>query len=517
MRTVIGPALYDFRRLFLRPVTVILLVFFTVSGIGLTLLAYQAFSAQSQLNAVVVASLCNGTGVFRGVVVDSLGRGVGKAKIVFALRDGGVVGSLEVSGPIFTVRNNTLFSALEKVMDSNASMLYARVEANEFSTDLPLTSSFVAESCRVAEFSNGFTSLEWSPEANATSMAFPVEGRLPLVSMVRAGFKLVLLDKRLGDAIVVLYAYNLSDGSPVKARFEYNVSETSMGGGGPISIVVTVSPENLTFQPLGVVEGFAYKPVRVDPHADTFTVRVRLGNTTMAGSINYAFLVPARSAFVNALLDIGVSLFLELFPVLYLYLAYVFMAKPRSSGVLEFILARPVTRWDVYVTRYAAGALTVAVTSAVFIASIGIAAYMLAGGVKPSALTTLYIGVAGSLLAFYTLFYAIAASLRPGSYLAASIALYLLYTMFWGLVLVAFSFATGKGFAGIDEAGYILGYLSPRGLATYTIYYIKLDYGIVAESEAVIAPLVALSGAAWVVLLYTLGYLVFRRANLSPS
>jgi len=55
----------------------------------------------------------------------------------------------------------------------------------------------------------------------------------------------------------------------------------------------------------------------------------------------------------------GAGVFTAFFPVVALYLVYVYVAKPRAQGALEFVLARPITRLDLYVTRFSAGALVV--------------------------------------------------------------------------------------------------------------------------------------------------------------
>ena len=56
-----------------------------------------------------------------------------------------------------------------------------------------------------------------------------------------------------------------------------------------------------------------------------------------------------------------------LFPPFVIYLAYSSFSRPRDSGALEFILSRPVTKDELYINRFTANSLTIAIASLIFV------------------------------------------------------------------------------------------------------------------------------------------------------
>jgi ABC-2 type transport system permease protein len=73
------------------------------------------------------------------------------------------------------------------------------------------------------------------------------------------------------------------------------------------------------------------------------------------------------------------GIFITFFPVVVLYLVYIYVAKPRSQGALEFVLARPITRLELYITRLFAGVLVVLTATALFYAALVLAIYLHTG------------------------------------------------------------------------------------------------------------------------------------------
>ena len=56
-----------------------------------------------------------------------------------------------------------------------------------------------------------------------------------------------------------------------------------------------------------------------------------------------------------------------LFPPFVIYLAYSSFSRPRDNGALEFILSRPVTKDELYINRFTANSLTIALASLIFV------------------------------------------------------------------------------------------------------------------------------------------------------
>jgi ABC-2 type transport system permease protein len=218
----------------------------------------------------------------------------------------------------------------------------------------------------------------------------------------------------------------------------------------------------------------------------------------------------------------GIAIFAEFFPIVVLYIAYALIAKPRSMGALEFLLARPVTRWDLYYTRYIAGVLTVLTSSALFFIAFNIGNMILIGHtLGAEQLLIAFMGVAGSLTAFYSLCYFISAALSSRKYLAVTIFLYILFLVGFSIIasILAFElYGTSRSlFEMIQKLKYELDYFSPLGFTEFSSYYIMKSLNIAPEvaSSVIKLPLVIASGILWIALPFYIGWLFFRKANLS--
>jgi len=125
------------------------------------------------------------------------------------------------------------------------------------------------------------------------------------------------------------------------------------------------------------------------------------------------------------------TLFAEFFPIMAFYLVYAMFVSPRSTGALEFILARPVTKRGLFTARYLGGALTLLVSASIVAAALGLTVASLLG-VQPSYwdLGLIFIGLSVELLAFFSLSFLIGTWVRgTGSYLGISIAAFIFFFM----------------------------------------------------------------------------------------
>ena len=219
---------------------------------------------------------------------------------------------------------------------------------------------------------------------------------------------------------------------------------------------------------------------------------------------------------------VGIGLFSQFFPIVVLYLAYTLVAKPKGMGALEFLIARPVTRLEIYVTRFLAGVLTAPVSSGVFLIALNSSIFLLTGySIEASNMLILLLGVAGSLIAFYSVCYMFSTILSGSRYLAVSIFLYLNFTMIMGiLVYVAAYLMYGLTTSLSEELlkmQYTAYYFNPLGLTNFATYYvIKAVFPENFPDVPVVNPyLVVVSGVAWTLVPVVTGWILFRKANLS--
>jgi ABC-2 type transport system permease protein len=216
----------------------------------------------------------------------------------------------------------------------------------------------------------------------------------------------------------------------------------------------------------------------------------------------------------------GLALFSLFFPIVVLYIAYALIAKPKGMGALEFLLARPISRWDVYISRFTAGALTTLVSSAVFLLAFDASLMIITGyGISASHLVIIFLGILSSLLAFYSVCYMLSTVLGGSKYLSLSILLYLFFTMIYNIIIVILGtelYGTGlylsNNFARLQYISY---YFNPIGLVNFASYFIGRSLNTMQEISVVNPYLVAVSAILWIALPIVIGWLLFRKANLS--
>lgn len=229
--------------------------------------------------------------------------------------------------------------------------------------------------------------------------------------------------------------------------------------------------------------------------------------------------------------SVGQGVFTAFFPILVLYLVYVFVAKPRSQGALEFILARPITRLDLFVTRLSASMLVVASAVTLFYAVTLLALQLFIGiPLNPKPILILYLGALTSMLAFLSLCYLVASWVSGGNYLGLTIFLYVFYRMLYSNVVPVVVIWVSHGslsYVTADEivrTQYLLNYFNPFGVESYALYFAQRElFGSVPLYNQVGLPdvgdivnpyMVVAAYMSWIVLPLIAGWAIFRRANL---
>ena len=543
----ITPILYDFKRAFFRISTLLLLILFILAGIGMSYLVVNSLTQQypsTNIAAIIVDA--NGTCVMEGYVYDLAGNPL-KAKLTLTDSDG---------NPLYEVDLNSTFSIRDKKLCSLFKLdeIEGVIESSYGETDVH-TRSFYMELKDGGEVgfillytgNTGFTILMGGPGpwwmSNQTTphevTRIPpseVEYYKEFIKRVISAenpsgvaiYRLIIVSRSTGKAKLILGVVNFTNMDMMKPdlMIDYSLYKVNMTFESIDNMEINY--ENLTYNSLGSLRG-SYVNVydlEIDNENNEVILRLRYDNATDYLSMNYALLPAVDTMYVQGLLNfnVGFSLFMQFFPIVFLYLAYVLMAKPRSTGALEFIVARPITRWDLYLTRFLAGVLTAITASALFLIGINLANQVLLGvTLDLYANTLLFLGLIASLISFYALCYMIASSVRSGLYLALSIILYLLFAMFWGLIVMIYSFTVGGGFMSYGENLYKISYFNPLSPGTtYAPYYVQKHYnltpalGLLTTEEEPVNPIAAtIAPIAWTVVCFVVGYMIFKRTNLT--
>jgi ABC-2 type transport system permease protein len=221
--------------------------------------------------------------------------------------------------------------------------------------------------------------------------------------------------------------------------------------------------------------------------------------------------------------SVGVSLFITFFPVIVLYLVYIYIAKPRAQGALEFVLARPITRFELYTTRYFAGVLVVLVATVLFYTALVLSVYFFTGVLLDLYQSILlYAGLSLALIAFYSLCYMLSAFTSGTRYIVVSVITYMVFSILWNLLvyLVVISLrGFGVGLAQeLMRAQYTSYYFTPLGIYYFMQYYytVYVTGESVLTIESIINPLfICISTITWITIPVVLGWLVFKKTSLS--
>lgn len=378
-----NPVLYDFKRAFIRPATIIALAVFILVGIGLSYLVTISLSMSvGAIYPMFIAKLDVETGEFTiyYVVYDSEANPT-TARVEVSILFGKLESLEVVKTFTFNAKGYHVFQAS---LDSDVlgllseKPLYLRVASSTPFGFMNMTTMFLPKNNKImsAFFGDIFISNgEAVGSILAVGIAFLKNSELIITllsELPSEGFELYYaLSSGLGEAGFdeALLAGNVSTGLTV---FRINASELG------VNITDTTMVTLYLKDPEGVT--YTSKPGLI--------IRVKTG-VTQRRITNVA----AGSA--------GIGLFSQFFPIVVLYLAYTLVAKPKGMGALEFLIARPVTRLEIYVTRFLAGVLTAPVSTGVFLIALNSSIFLLTGySIEASNMLILFLGIAGSLIAF---------------------------------------------------------------------------------------------------------------------
>jgi len=496
----VNPVLYDFKRAFIRPATIIALVVFLLVGIGLSYLVIISLGLSvGDIYPMFIAKLDVETGEFTiyYVVYDSEANPTTahvEVSILFGMPE-----SLEVVKTFtFNAKGYRVFQASldSDVLGLLSEMpLFLRVASSTpFGITAMITNFLPINDKTMSALSGGIfiSNGEAVESILAVGRAFLKNSELIIT----------LLSELPSEGFELYYA--LSSGLEWAGLDEALLA-------GNVSTGLTVFRIYLSELGVNITDTTMVTLYLKDPEGVTYTskpgliVRIETG-VTQRRITN----VVAGSA--------GIGLFSQFFPIVVLYLAYTLVAKPRGVGALEFLIARPVTRLEIYVTRFLAGVLTATVSTGVFLIALNSSIFLLTGySIEASNMLILFLGIAGSLIAFYSVCYMVSTILSGGRYLAVSIFLYLFFAMIMDILvfitaylMYGFTPRLGDELFKMQATAY---YFNPLGSTRFATYYVSPEN---FPDVPVVNPyLVVVAGVAWTLVPAVTGWILFKKVNLS--
>ncbi|QOR94834.1 ABC transporter permease subunit [Thermosphaera chiliense] len=502
----VNPIFYDFKRAFIRPATLVTLAVFILVGVGLSYLvsislsmgagsSYPAFLAKLDVETGELTMHYN--------IYDSeMRRTTANVEVNLLVEENGVYQTLKTfafRADGYHVVETTLESDIIRSLPEDTGRLLFEVRSSTPFGFNSIVARFIKGGGGVLYASTPliyFSSLDGTKSVYSAGYVFLKNDELTISMLIEPpgdGFELYCtFSTDTGNAGLekALLAGNVSTGLNV---FKTNASELGLNASTTTGIMLYLkNPEGLTY-----LSG-ALPVIRIQ----TGIIQRRITNIALGTA--------------------GLGLFSQFFPIVVLYLAYTLVAKPKGIGALEFLIARPVTRLEVYVTRFTAGVLTALASTGVFFAAFNASIFLLTGySIEASYTVILFLGVAGSLIAFYSVCYMLSTVASGGKYLAVSIILYLFFTMIMGILVFILAYFmhgfTPRLVEELQKLQYTSYYFNPLGLTSFATYFVnRAEFPDIYAEVSVVNPyLVVAAGAAWTLVPFLLGWTLFRKANLS--
>ncbi len=230
-----------------------------------------------------------------------------------------------------------------------------------------------------------------------------------------------------------------------------------------------------------------------------------------------SFYTPMTQKDLQSLVFAGTSEILGfLIPILSVFAAYLTYGKDRTSGVIESVIKRPITRGQLINSRFLSNSVAIigSVALSVIIADLIIHHYF---GLYLSASFTLYFiwtyiveGLA--FLAIVYLFSHITKS--QGSLLGGAIALFVVMDLFWSIIPIAILSALriSPSSNAYISASVAFDYASPAGYSTLVQALFTNKIGFVSSNTinpslfGITAPILIIAGILWMIVPFFLAY-----------
>jgi ABC-2 type transport system permease protein len=236
-----------------------------------------------------------------------------------------------------------------------------------------------------------------------------------------------------------------------------------------------------------------------------------------AGTIGVLFKTVSAGGILESSLTVP---FEFLIPILGIFSAYFYYGKDKASGVLESIIARPVTKGRIFMSRFTAGASSflVALLVAGLLADIIIFRYT-GSWISTHTFFSIVLGYTAEAVAFSGIIYLASQYIRTqGGILGTGIGIFFIMVLFWGLIIDIILFETHVNLAlkstiALDLA---LSAISPSFIPTLAsdlntgTYSAISGNSLIASSVGINAFSVVGVGLIWIIVPFVFSFLLAR-------
>lgn len=231
--------------------------------------------------------------------------------------------------------------------------------------------------------------------------------------------------------------------------------------------------------------------------------------------------IPITQSKLQSLIFSGGSSILGLFiPILAIFIGYLTYGKDRTSGVLESVLKRPVTRGQLISTRFLSNALAIFVAGSVAMIITDLIYYhylhlYLTGSFVLTLIWTYLVeGVA-----FLSLIYMISHLARSqGALLGAVIGVFIVFDLFWSVIAIAVMSALGisSNSSSYVTINMLFDYVSPAGYSNLIETLITGKLGVIGgisinpSAYGINMPILFIAGLIWMIAPFSIAYFIAK-------
>ena len=221
-------------------------------------------------------------------------------------------------------------------------------------------------------------------------------------------------------------------------------------------------------------------------------VSVALTNSTgtiLGGNTDAFYSSVSTAAVLQALLQVPYEF---LIPIIGIFSAYFYYGKDKTSGVLESVITRPVTKGRLFMSRYVGSAVTflLALLIAIFLSDYVLLHYT--GSLMSwTSFFGIVFGYTIEAIAFSGIMYILAQFVKSqGALLGIGIGLFFLLVFVWGVIVDAILYllhtnvATSAGYSLSITLGAISPTFYPSMITSYVTGYYPPTFGITSSSTA---------------------------------
>ncbi|BFI76849.1 hypothetical protein [Sulfurisphaera ohwakuensis] len=461
---MVNPLLYDFRRTFLRLSVLIFLILFVVGGVGIIYEAYHSLNIYPaelyNYNVIVTVSQNQASGVYHivGFAFDNDGN--------------------PLSGVTIKIDNNTYVTNSSGYIVVDTSTFPSSIKANyngEEKVILHVNSNHI---------SVGFNSFGSSVQtSNQIENPFINTIIFANISKLVDYSSITYASQPFFLVFYVIAGYNSTTAHFIFAGIgNFSVEFRNLNN----SVIKTI---NLS------VNGIKDSVIQIP--SNVFYIYVGVPNVSLSGTgmplepeIEFEIVTPMLGA---------VGLFSFAFIIIFIYVAYVMFGKLKDRG-LDFILSRPITRGQLYFTRYFSGVISTLVASLLFSLAISITSYSLLHFIPSFIAYYMFIYTFTIVLVWYSISYLFYSLTSPTAGLGISIALYFIVDIAISVISLLYPSLN-------NVLSYYINPSSVSSLISYYMLYLHFPKGVNLGVSII-------SQLLWIILPILGGYIIFKRLNI---